>query len=127
MPRRELPLQQDRLVCARSPLTSPRQDVTPDATFRAGAGGASSAPMAVSAPRLRRIYHPQVPRYVRVLSSPNDFLGPTSLGNKGGSNGLSNDTVYITHAVLVLSDDALPRQYSMPMDHLQGPKRHPHG
>ena len=39
--------------------------------------------------------------------SPDEFLGPTSLGNEDESNGLPNDTVYITHAVLTLSDDAL--------------------
>jgi hypothetical protein len=42
--------------------------------------------------------------------SPNEFLGPTSLGNEDESNGLycsPNDAVYITHAVLTLSDDAL--------------------
>jgi hypothetical protein len=42
--------------------------------------------------------------------SPNELLGPTSLGNEDEPNGLHgspNDTVYITHAVLILSDDAL--------------------
>jgi hypothetical protein len=39
--------------------------------------------------------------------SPNDFLGPTGLGNEDGSNGLPNATAYITHAVLELSNGAL--------------------
>ena len=39
--------------------------------------------------------------------SPNEFLGPTGFENEDESNGLPNDTVYITHAVLTLSDDAL--------------------
>jgi hypothetical protein len=39
--------------------------------------------MAVSAPRLRRIYHPQVPLTY-------DYLGPTSLGNEDEPSGLLN-------------------------------------
>jgi hypothetical protein len=52
------------------------------------------------------IYHPQVPLSTYGCS-PNEFLGPTGLGSEDESNGLPNDTVYITHAVLTLSDDAL--------------------
>ena len=91
-PRRKLPLpQQDHLVCARSPLT---------ATFRAGAvPPVLRLRWQYSAPRSRRIYHPQVPLY---------FLGPTSLGkHEDESNGLPNDTAYITHAVLTSPDGAL--------------------
>jgi hypothetical protein len=47
--------------------------------------------------------------------SPNDFPGPTSLGNEGGSSGLPNATVYITHAVLELSNDALSTNDPCPL------------
>jgi hypothetical protein len=36
-----------------------------------------------------------------------NFLGPTSFGNEDESSGLPSDTIYITHAVLTLPDDAL--------------------
>jgi hypothetical protein len=46
---------------------------------------------------------------------PNDFLGPTGLGNGGESNGLPNATAYITHAVLGLSNGALSTNDPCPL------------
>ena len=57
----------------------------------------------------RLVYYPfTILKYLSTYGcSPNEFLGPTGLENEDESNGLPNDTVYITHAVLTLSDDAL--------------------
>ena len=60
----------------------------------------------------RLVYYPfTILKYLSKYGcSPNELLGPTSLGNEDEPNGLHgspNDTVYITHAVLKLSDDAL--------------------
>jgi hypothetical protein len=62
--------------------------------------------------------------------SPNEFLGPTSLGNEDESNGLHgspNDIVYTTHAVLILSDDALAIHDPCSWTDRKVTKGHPHG
>jgi hypothetical protein len=124
MPRRERPLQQDRLVCARSPLTSPRMPLPPFVLVRClrYSDGSTSASSTAHLP-------PSSTKYLATYGySPNDFLGPTGLGNEDGSNGLPNDTVYITHTVLVCCPAVLSaRQYSVLMDHPQGTKSHPRG
>jgi hypothetical protein len=47
----------------------------------------------------RRLVHGAfaTPKYLPTYGCPPiDFLGPTGLGSEGASNGLPNDTVYIT-------------------------------
>ena len=63
--------------------------------------------------------------------SPNELLGPTSLGNEDEPNGLHgspNDTVYITHAVLInIIRRCSHRPRFMLMERSQDYKSHPHG
>ena len=95
--------QQDHLVCARSRLTSSIiDDVT--AAVRVGA-----VPSVLQWQYRRLVHYPFTSlKYLSTYGcSPNEFLGPTGFENEDESNGLPNDTVYITHAVLTLSDDAL--------------------
>jgi hypothetical protein len=78
-------------------------DVT--AAVRVGAG----VPPVLQWQYRRLVHYPfAILKYLSTYGcSPNEFLGPASLGSEDESDGLPDDTVYITHAVLTLSDDGL--------------------